>query len=774
MKEQHCILVDKESGREVALKAIAVKGELTGLACHWQIAQNFVNHEKVAIEAQYVFPLPADATLIGLKIVTGGRTIVTRPEEREKAFDEYDVAISEGNGAFMLDQERRDIFALNLGNILPGQEVEIQISMFQLLQAHATGARVAFPVAIVPKYFPADKNAAITEWERISPDYADKVPYGFSYSLKIVQNSAIKSVESPGHPIRVAYDNNSAEVSLAQANAMPDKDVIVSFEMAERFKPMLTSAFFNDREHVLFEVFPEFGDQKAVPAAKEVVFIVDCSGSMQGDSISEARNALQLCLRSLNPGDVFQIYCFGSSWRQLFKEPQVFGDDRLKTASDLIARIDADMGGTEILPALEAAIKSLRHEFASIILFTDGAVGNEEDVIKLSADRKARCRIFSFGIGNGASEYLIKGVAEKTGGKAEFIFPGERIEPKVLRQFNRLNQPFLSDVRLNWGDEKIEAVPGAMPAIFAGEVVRFAARLGAGKKLPAKLQVELSAQYAGKEISWSAQNPVVCDNAVPALWWAQQRINELESGEEEAAPGSRQKRRSVPKSETTIIELSKAYGLICSKTSLIGIEERSADAKNDGRPELRKIPVMTPAHRDFMHGVPGGMGSGIMYSMQPCAPAPVSLLGKAVAAIGGVVASSCNAFYECPKADEARVLKRRSAPKEKIADKAEHGKDNIAGSEDRLIEILMHATADGSFAYSAELLKLLGKTEKEFAEWLAKAPAGLADNEKRNCAMTLLVRHQLETVYADRKDMWAAIDAKITRRLQAWQKTVIV
>lgn len=774
MKEQHCILVDKESGREVSLKAINVKGELTGLACHWQITQNFVNHEKVAIEAQYVFPLPADATLSSLKITTGDKTIVTHPEEREKAFDEYDEAISAGNGAFMLDQERRDIFALNLGNILPAQEVEIQISMFQLLQAHETGARVAFPVAIVPKYFPADKTAAITEWERISPDYTDKVPYGFSYSLKIVQNSAIKSVESPGHPIRVVYENNVAEVSLAQANAMPDKDVIVSFEMAERLSPILTSAFFNEREHVLFEVFPEFGDQKAVPAAKEVVFIVDCSGSMQGDSIGEARNALQLCLRSLNPGDVFQVYCFGSSWRQLFKEPQVFGDSTLNTAADAIAKIDADMGGTEILPALEAAINALRHEFASIILFTDGAVGNEEDVIKLAAARKARCRIFSFGIGNGASEYLIKGIADKTGGKAEFIYPGERIEPKVLRQFNRLNQPFLSDVRMIWGDTEIEAVPGAMPAIFAGEVVRFAARLGAGKKLPAKLKVKLSAQYAGKEISWSAQNQVVCDNALPALWWAQQRINELESGEEDAAPGSRQKRRSVPKSEATMIELSKMYGLICSKTSLIGIEERSGDAKNDGRPELRKIPVMVPAHRDFMRGVPGGMGSGLMYSVQPCASVSAGFFGDALAGLKTVLEPCFDRICKMPDRFESKTLKRRSVPKKKSADKAEHVSDNIAGGEDRLIEILMHASADGSFVYSEELLKLLGMTEKEFAAWLAKAPAGLADNEKRNCAMTLLVRHQLETVYADRKDMWAAIDAKIARRLQAWEKTVIV
>ncbi|MBU1105284.1 MAG: VWA domain-containing protein [Candidatus Riflebacteria bacterium] len=763
MKHQNCILKEEKTGKEVALKAVAVKGELTGLTCHWQIVQKFVNAEKKAIEALYVFPLPADATLSGLKIVTGDKTIVTRPEERDKAFEEYDEAISAGNGAFMLDQERRDIFALNLGNLLPGQEVEVQISMFQLLQAHATGARVAFPVALVPKYFPNDKTADITEWERVQPGYATEVPYGFSYSLKIVQNSPIKSVESPGHPIRVAYDTNVAEVTLAQVNAMPDSDVIVSFELAERFKPMLSRAFFNDREHVLFEVFPEFGDQSAVPVVKEVVFIVDCSGSMEGDSIREARNALQLCLRSLNQGDTFQVYCFGGSWRQLFKEPQTFGDTSFKTAAAAIAKIDADMGGTEILPALSAAIKSLRHEFANIILFTDGAVGNEDEVINLAAAKKGRCRIFSFGIGNGASEHLIKGVADATGGRAEFVFPGERIEPKVLRQFNRLNQATLSDVNIVWGKEDVEAVPDALPAIFAGEVVRFAARLGVGKKLPAKLKVELSAQYDGKQVSWSTEKPVACSAGVPALWWAQQRINELEGGEEELAPGSRQKRQGPPKSETKMVKLSKAYGLICSQTSLIGIEERSADTKNDGRPELRKIPVMVPAHRDFMASIGGGLPSGIALGAVQCASAPSSFMSKAYSMVGDFMYSS-----------RAVVCEGIVADKSKQAAKNKRNAKNRPDAEDKLVEILMHAGADGSFAFSEELLKLLGVTVEEFEDWLAKAPASLIEAQKRDCAMTLLVRHQLETFYAERKNMWSAIAGKMARRLQNWQQAVAV
>ena len=168
MSNIYCSLHDKTNDRLVPLQAVAVKGLVNGLSVNWQVIQRFTNNEKKAIEAVFSFPLPAGATLSSLKILTGDRVITAAVEEREKAFEKYDEAISEGDGAFLLDQERPDLFVMSLGNLLPGQQVEVQLGMFQLLEAQADSARVSFPVVIVPRYFPAASAAEMSEW-RESP-----------------------------------------------------------------------------------------------------------------------------------------------------------------------------------------------------------------------------------------------------------------------------------------------------------------------------------------------------------------------------------------------------------------------------------------------------------------------------------------------------------------------------------------------------------------------------------------------------------------------------
>ncbi len=763
MSNVYCSLHDKTNDRLVPLQAVAVKGLVNGLSVSWQVTQRFTNNEKKAIEAVFSFPLPAGATLSSLRILTGDRVITAVTEEREKAFEKYDEAISEGDGAFLLDQERPDLFVMSLGNLLPGQQVEIQLGMFQLLEAQADGARVSFPVVIVPRYFPAASATEISEWERITPDYAARVPYGFSFNLKIMQNSALRTVESPSHPIRVEFGQNEADVQLSHASVMPDKDIVINFSLAEKMQPGIAHCVFKGREHLLVELFPEIETEES-PAPKEVVFVVDCSGSMQGDSIKEAVNALQLCVRSLNEGDYFQIVCFGSSFRRLFKKPQVLHDQTLEEATRLISSIGADMGGTEILPAMQAAVQGLQTEFASLMLFTDGEVGNEKEVIDFAVSSRGRCRVFSFGIGNGASESLVRGVADRSGGAAEFIFPGERIEPKVLRQFRRLSAPILSEIETDWGCSGLEAVPSVFGRLFSGEAIRFAARTEPGKPLPAGLKVTLSAMCGAKKLTFTAETLSLSASSVPALWWAQKRIEMLENGEEKAGSGSHQKRKKAKDIDSDMVEISKEYGIICSKTSFIGVEERTASEKNDGRVELRRIPVMIPAGRDFMKS---SVGSGIfaqclnLFSRSPAAraAAPVSkILYNVSEDIDGCYSElsrreipSGAGFIEEPVIELPYVS---AAPASK-------------GKEDRIVEILVFAGSDGLFKHSKRLLELIGASEADFAAQLAIAPAGLASADREKFAMSMLVKAYLENNCQPEKDLWSAIVEKGWRKLQS-------
>lgn len=761
MTNERCTLIDAKTGNEIPLKKVQINGKTNGLTCQWKVTQNFENNEDAAIEAVFSFPLPSDATLNSLKIITGDKVITAQPEEKEEAFEKYDEAIEKGDGAFLMDQERPNFFVMSLGNVLPGQKVEIQLSMFQLLDAHLTGARISFPVAVVPRYSPDPSSKEAVEWERIEPEFTEEPLYGFHLNLEISQNSPIKSVESPSHPIKIELEGNNAKVTLSNRKTVPNTDIVISFELAEKFLPNLAHSNMFGHEHILFEVFPEFGDEGNFLKKKEVTFIVDCSGSMSGDSIEEAKNALQLCIRSLNEEDIFQIYCFGSSFKKLFKEPLTFNQKSLEVASDKISQIDSDMGGTEILSALKSAFESLEMEFSSIMLFTDGAVSNEKEVLRLARKNKGRCRIFSFGIGNGASEYLVKGIAENTGGKAEFIFPGERIEPKVLRQFNRLNSPFISDLEIEWGVDGIEFSPKMHSNIFSGEVVRFAGKIKEGKFKPKNFKVKLEGKVGDKNYSWKSYELVESTNQVPALWWAKQRIEELESSSEDGQSGSKQRKSSKAKKPTKVVEISKEYGILCDQTSYIGIEERTDEGKNDGQVKLRKIPAMAPAYRDMPCAAMAPMG--IAGSVLNCFSSPMpsaqkSFMKKKSRTKKSMLSSLRESFTDTFLGDSEAELN--------MFDSSLELSSEPQSNEDKLMSILMQIKADGSFAYSDKLLDKINKTTKDIESKISDAPGHLNESEKKDYAITMLVKIELETTYKDQKEIWSAMHKKIEQWLK--------
>ena len=217
---------------------------------------------------------------------------------------------------------------------------------------------------------------------------------------------------------------------------------------------------------------------------REITFLVDRSGSMNGSSIEEVRRALQLCLRSLQEGDRFDIVGFGSSFASLFGARGPYDQQSLDEAARHVGGMQADLGGTEILPALQAvltrpAVAGLERR---VVLLTDGEVTNEPAVIALAGEHADTATIFTFGIGFGASEHLVRAVARASRGACEMIFPGERLEAKVLRQLARLTGPVLRELELTWGDlEVVAQVPHRLPQAVrerAGDGVRPPAREG--------------------------------------------------------------------------------------------------------------------------------------------------------------------------------------------------------------------------------------------------------------------------------------------------------
>ena len=577
----------------VPLTGVAIDAEISNLCGRVTITQRFVNLEEKPIEAVYLFPLDEGAAVCAFEAVIDGTLVVGEVKEREEAFRMYDDAMEQGHGAMLLDEERPDVFQASVGNLLPGKEVLLKISYVTELSVDGGSLRFAMPTTVSPRYAPAADHAGVgrPDAETLNPPLMWSVPYGLELKVTLSMAGAIERIESPSHAISVGLNGNNATVALSQRETALDRDFVLIVDAPAFEVPQSSIEKDEAGAHAIaLALVPKLPDQTS-PA--EIVFVVDRSGSMQGTSIAEVRNALQLCLRSMIAGCRFNIIGFGSTTDALFAGCRDYTEASLQEASKYVANLEADLGGTELLPAITAALEQPLGSLARrIVVITDGQITNTDAALQLAATHAPRARIFTFGIGAGASPHLVKGLARAGGGTAEFIYPGERIEPKVVRQFGRLLSPALTNVCVDWGGLEVTAAPASPPPIFSnGRLILY----GFLRSVPAPWQpttVRLTADAASGPVSFELRldpSRVAAGRTVATLA-ARARIRELEESTEwTATRGSRQHGRKQQSVTSEIVELSIRYGLISREASYVAIERRDAPVAGDV--ELRRVPI---------------------------------------------------------------------------------------------------------------------------------------------------------------------------------------
>jgi Ca-activated chloride channel family protein len=675
----------------VPLEGVRVDATLRGTCLDVLVTQRYRNTERVPVEAVYVFPMEEGAAVCGFAARAGDSIVRGQVEEREKAFATYDDAMIAGHGAFLLDQERPDVFTASVGNLRPGEAVELQIRYVSMARREGDAIRVSIPTTVSPRYVPAASAPEIgqPDGERVTPESWPNVPYGLALSLDVElgftyrERVALARVESPSHPIRTTLREGGARIELAQEENALDRDVVVFIEPQPRAQPMAMFARDEDGTRVAMITFlPDIAERDE---GHEVVFLLDCSGSMQGDSIAQAKRALQLCVRALGPKDRFDIVCFGGSSHAFWGSSRVFDERSLDEASKRIGAIDANLGGTEILAPLRAILErpSASGLARRVLLLTDGQVSNEADVIALAKQHGDRARVFAFGIGAGASEHLVRGVARASRGAAEMIAPGERIEPKVMRTFARVRTPSFDDVRVDWGSLRVEQAPQRTPPVFAGDALTVLARIEGGSADEVMLMAGSHRWTVAIDLEHASLG-----GPIPVLW-ARERIRELEDG----AGGSAQRRAErEERKRRELIELGEKYGLVSSATSYVAVEERPLDARTTAPAELRRIPV----------ALTSGWGGGRMELAPPPAPrAMAAMPAPAAPALSMHRASSSST----PKGGGffsrvSQVLFGGGTNKEP--------ESAVVAPTDRVFDLLMTQKADGRFERSKELDAWLG------------------------------------------------------------------
>ena len=474
----------RSSQAPVPLTGVSIEVTGSGSAAEVCVRQRFVNVERVPIEAVYSFPLEEGSAVCELVMETGGKRLLGRIEEREKAFEQYDEALAAGHGAFLADQDRPNIFTISAGNLLPGQEATVCLRYATEREQHGGELRIMLPTTISPRYVPADMlgSADPAELERINPPTVlGRVPYGLSLTIDYTAPQGVKSVSCASHPAQVSVDGNRVRVELMGTDVQLDRDFVVNIALAQPFAPHAVVAQDGPDEcAVMINLFPDPGRFARQPC--EYIFLLDRSGSMAGGSIAQALDALRLALRSMEAGDAFNIIGFGSRHEMMFPHSQPYTQASLEQATRALENWDANLGGTELLAPLQAALAAKTGELPrQFMLLTDGQVSNEAACIAAVAAHAGSVRMFTFGIGHGASEFLVRGLARACGGKAEFIHPNERIEPVVMRQFARAAAPLLRNVRIDWGGLAPNlVVPAHIGSLFAGDRLTAYARVPAG------------------------------------------------------------------------------------------------------------------------------------------------------------------------------------------------------------------------------------------------------------------------------------------------------
>ncbi len=746
----------------VALRGVRVHAALVGLAQRTRVEQTFVNLERVAVEAVYTFPLPDGAAVCGFEVVTGDRVLTGVIEENDAAVEQYESAIADGDAAYMAEQDRPDVFTVRVGNLKPRQAATIRLTYVRPLEVVDGNIRLAFPTTLAPRYTTGsgvDPLDAAVDGEALNPPHVLDVPYGLTLTADVRLGRKVAAITSPTHAVSVEVDGDGHRVTLVDA-AM-DRELVLSIDLAADIGTHVQVERGNDNESYLAVTFaPEFAEVAAgaAPVQTEVVFVLDCSGSMAGESIAQATAALELCLRTLNLGDTFNVCRFGSSFELMAPEPLPYTEASLNRAVAYVRSTGADLGGTEILAPLEAVLRppAAGGRLRTVILLTDGQVTNEPAVLALARRHRGRNRIFPFGIGPAVSTFLVNGLARATGGAAEFVAPGERIEAKVLRTFARVSSPVATDVTIDWGDADVQTL-AELPPVFDGDVLGVFARCAG--KLPER--VTLSCRTASGVQQWSADLPRnAVEGTTVATVWARRAIQSLEevNGVGRSArltPGSRE--------AAEVVRLSKGFGLLSSLTTYIAVEHRTPAERNAGTPATRRVPVMLAS------GWGGASGGAV--------PAPMVAAAPAGAQFGRRAPSPLR-----PAVSLGSVLRKRSA-----APAAEAGIDRLRDSIDRTFDpavdapkkaapaqpvpacmpVLLRQEAAGGFAWD-EMLETLAHTR--VADWDSQWTHGgaqLGVDPAADIAETVKALVLLQVGFAAEQAVWTRSAGKAARYVAA-------
>lgn len=557
--------------KTLVLQSVKATGVANGLLLDMTMRQHYSNTSKKTLEVVYTFPMAWGATFMGLQAEIGGQKLVGTVIEKTKASEQYEKAIAEGDAPIMIEKNSDGIYTANLGNLKPNEDVIIEYNYTQLLKYEQGSIRIMLPTVIAPRFGDV-KRGGIEEHQSVDSNFLAEYP--FSLSLNLIGGLELATVECPSHQVQVSKRYQALNVSI-ERQAFLDRDFILNLSglKNQSFCIVTPDLKMGPEGCTVLASFCPPAISSNNQNRLDLKILVDCSGSMEGDSITSAKRALHHVLSHLEPKDRFSYSKFGNYTSHQFSKLKKADQFYISAASLLIENTKADMGGTEIAEALESTFNIAGAEGkADVLLITDGEVWKTSETI--AAARKSGHRIFAVGVGSAPAETLLKELAEQTGGACELISPKENIEQAIIRMFHRIRQPRASNIEIDWGtSEQPEWTVGTNTAIFSENTTHVFAGFKTPPKRPALLSYQLGLDNQRTGIGASHITNSTSSN-LPRLA-AAQRIRTAPEGDQ--------------------IALALSYQLITKNTNCLLVHVRAEDEKATDLPELMNVAQMQAA-----------------------------------------------------------------------------------------------------------------------------------------------------------------------------------
>lgn len=616
------------------LKHTDVKTEIAGFIARVTVTQQFENPYETPIEAIYTFPLSEKGAVDRMEMTIGDRTIHGVIKERDEARQIYEAAKAAGQRASLLDQERPNIFTQSVANIMPGDAVTITLSYVEYLKYEDGEYTFAFPMVVGPRYIPgapASPPDNVIESDvktglRAGPASTDQVPdasrvnppvtspgtragHDISVQVQIDAGVPIKNISSPSHEIMISHpgsvilgasipgdDNESrgatASINLKEQAELPNRDFILKYAVAggEIEDAVLVHA---DDRGGFFTLIMQ--PPHKVPAdkitPKEMIFVIDRSGSMSGFPIEKAKATMAMAIKGMNPDDTFNLLSFAGGTGMCFRKPVANTDANRSKALAYLKDLEGS-GGTEMMKAVMAALEGQDDpERLRVVCFmTDGYIGNDMAILDAIQKNAGTARVFSFGIGSSVNRFLIEGMAREGRGEAEIVTLASDGDAAAQRFHERIQSPLLTDISLDFSGVQVREVypaPKAVPDLFSATPLILTGRYnGSGE---CAITVRGNTAEGPFERQIRAQFPAVQqEHDVLATLWARKKVESIMAANWMDA----QLGKPTDDVKGAIVDLGLTYNLVTQYTSFVAVEDKVVN--EGGNVTKVQVPVEMP------------------------------------------------------------------------------------------------------------------------------------------------------------------------------------